>query len=93
MLAVVCHPCRFSGDVPAPIEVAVNAWGSDPLAQGTYVFSKVGALPDDARVLGAAAGNVHFAGEATSFEHPGYVHGAFESGERAAREVLAAIGM
>ncbi len=50
---------------------------------------QVGALPEDALALGAATGALHFAGEATSFEHPGYVHGAYETGRRAALEILA----
>jgi monoamine oxidase len=35
---------------------------------------------------------VHFAGEHTSTHSQGYLNGAVESGQRAAREVLAAIG-
>jgi monoamine oxidase len=36
-------------------------------------------------------GNVHWAGAETASEHPGYLEGAIQSGERAAREVAAAL--
>ena len=34
---------------------------------------------------------IHFAGEATDYEFPGYAHGAVTSGYRAAEEVLKAL--
>jgi monoamine oxidase len=37
-------------------------------------------------------GNLFFAGEHTSAEFNGYMEGAAESGERAAKEVLAKVG-
>jgi monoamine oxidase len=37
-------------------------------------------------------GSCHFAGEHTSTDAQGYLEGAVESGERAAREVLAGLG-
>lgn len=77
------------GEVPPPIEVSVNEWQHDAFTAGAYSYSAVGALPEDANTLAAAVGPLHFAGEATSFQHPGYVHGAFETGIRAAQEVLA----
>jgi monoamine oxidase len=42
-------------------------------------------------MLGDVEGPVHFAGEQTSTHSQGYLNGAVESGERAAREVLQAI--
>jgi monoamine oxidase len=35
-------------------------------------------------------GGVHFAGEHTDTDQQGYIHGAFRTGERPARELLAA---
>ena len=43
--------------------------------------------------LGLPEGPVHFAGEHTSETAQGYLEGAVESGERAAREVRASIGV
>ncbi len=44
----------------------------------------------DDEVLAAPAGRVHFAGEHTAGDWAGLMEGALRSGERAAREVLAA---
>ena len=56
-----------------------------------YSFMAAGCAVSDLRELGApvgARGQLLFAGEATSEHHYGTVHGAFESGERAAAMVL-----
>ncbi|ACY23422.1 monoamine oxidase B [Gordonia bronchialis DSM 43247] len=37
------------------------------------------------------AATVFWAGTETASEHPGYIEGAIESGERAAREVVASL--
>jgi len=53
------------------------------------------ALPGVLTALGAplreATGRVHWAGTETADEWTGYMEGAVQSGERAAREVLAAL--
>lgn len=36
---------------------------------------------------------MHFAGEHTSIDWSGYLNGAVESGQRAAREIVKAIGL
>ncbi len=64
------------------------AWGADPYACGGYAYVPPGAAA--ARpVLAESEGVLHFAGEATAFDsNPQTVHGAIESGWRAADEVL-----
>ncbi|NWG21774.1 MAG: FAD-dependent oxidoreductase [Chloroflexi bacterium] len=64
------------------------AWGADPYACGGYAHVPPGAAA--ARpVLAESEGVLHFAGEATAFDsNPQTVHGAIESGWRAADEVL-----
>jgi monoamine oxidase len=48
----------------------------------------VGCL-DQQRALAKRVGRLHFAGEATHYDGAcGTVHGAIETGERAAREIL-----
>jgi len=62
-------------------------WPSMPLARGSYACFK----PGQARFSGnegAPVGRLHFAGEHTSEDFQGFMNGAVESGERAAREVL-----
>ncbi len=80
---------RLFGDVPEPESFAVTRWASDLLARGAYSFVGVSASSADRAALGEpVAGRLFFAGEATSVEYPANVHGAWLSGERAAREVL-----
>lgn len=66
-------------------------WQNDPFSAGAYAYARVG-HEDAPAALTNPVGPVHFAGEATSVEHSGTIHGAFESGERAAQAVLAAGG-
>lgn len=68
------------------------SWVADPLALGGYAHIPPGAA--DARVVlaQAEADRLFFAGEATAHDtNPQTVHGALESGWRAARECLAAL--
>ncbi len=52
------------------------------------LFQK-GALTRDGEALRAPVGGIHWAGTETALEFTGFMEGALESGERAAREVLA----
>ena len=63
------------------------SWSSDPFSKMGYSFVPVGATGQRA-ILAEPIGNVlYFAGEATHVTRPATVHGALESGERAADEV------
>jgi monoamine oxidase len=77
------------GPVPKPVAYRRTGWQTDPFSQGSYSFHHVDQQAEDRRSLATAiAGKLFFAGEAT---HPAYyatVHGAYESGIRAARELL-----
>ena len=64
-------------------------WQNDPFSRGAYSYAKVGA--DGAQEVLAAplADTLFFAGEATNlYGHDGTVHGAIETGVRAAAEIL-----
>ena len=67
----------------------LSTWDDDPWA--TFAYSGLGAAsrPDDAEVIGAPIGRVHFAGEHTAGEWAGLMEGALRSGLRAADEVHA----
>ncbi|MCI4344552.1 MAG: FAD-dependent oxidoreductase [Thermoplasmata archaeon] len=69
---------------------AISRWVTDPFAQGAYSFPAPGSHPSHRRALAAAEGDrLFFAGEATHFAgEPATVHGAIETGRRAADEVL-----
>ncbi len=74
--------------VPQPTDVLVSRWGSDPYARGALSYRPVGSSATARRDLALPVSDrLFFAGEATSVDHPGTVHGALLSGRRAAREV------
>ena len=71
--------------------LAASSWRADPFARGSYSYAKPGHA-DDRAVLAAPVDNrIFFAGEATSLNFFSTVHGAWESGIRAAEEALASL--
>ncbi|MGO9221490.1 MAG: FAD-dependent oxidoreductase [Streptosporangiaceae bacterium] len=62
----------------------------DPWTGESYSALTIDMADGDDEVLAAPAGRVHFAGEHTAGDWAGLMEGALRSGERAAREVLAA---
>ena len=76
--------------IPEPTEVMIQRWRSDPFARGSYAYLRVGANGGEPEVLSRPiAGRVFFAGEALHLYDPGTVHGAYWTGQRAARQVRA----
>ncbi len=67
-------------------------WPSAPFALGSYTCFKPGQYSTLADNIATPVGNLFFAGEHTSENFNGYMEGAAESGERAAKEVLAKVG-
>jgi polyamine oxidase len=90
--AVAAARTVLGADLPEPETVFRTSWSSDPWSRGAYSYHRVGSGPGDRRLLAEPLDDtVFFAGEAT---HPGWyatVHGAWESGVRAAHQVLAAL--
>jgi len=72
----------------------VHDWQQDPFSRGAYSYASVGGI-DAAKALAApVADTLYFAGEATNFDgYNGTAHGAMASGDRAAREMLQAVGL
>jgi len=71
--------------------LAESRWAHDPFARGSYSHALPGHAGDRAVLAAPVDGRLFFAGEATS---PGFfstAHGARDSGERAAGEVLASL--
>jgi len=64
-------------------------WGADPYSLMGYSYAPVGAAGLRAELARAVDNVLYFAGEATNALRPGTVHGAAESGETAARALLA----
>ena len=82
----------------APEEIAAELvaththdWVDDPFSRGAYSYARVGGAAAGARLAEPVDDTLFFAGEATaSGGNTGTVHGALESGRRAAGEVLSA---
>jgi monoamine oxidase len=70
----------------------LHDWQADPFSRGAYSYLCVGAENAPAELARPVGNNLFFAGEATDIngDHA-TVHGAIESGHRAAHEVLATL--
>jgi monoamine oxidase len=66
-------------------------WAHDPFARGSYSHALPGHAGDRATLAAPVDNRLFFAGEATSPNFFSTAHGARDTGERAAKEVLAAI--
>ncbi|MGL9619234.1 NAD(P)/FAD-dependent oxidoreductase [Bradyrhizobium sp. U531] len=69
-----------------------SRWAHDPFARGSYSHALPGHAGDRAVLAAQVDARLFFAGEATSPEFFTTAHGARDSGERAAKEVLGALG-
>ncbi|MFC9895017.1 flavin monoamine oxidase family protein [Nocardia sp. NPDC127579] len=70
-----------------------KAWHQDRHTGGGYSALPILGHEDGYFPVAAdPTGHIHWAGTETAGEHAGYVEGAIESGERAAREVIRAMG-
>lgn len=82
----------YGSDIPEPTRHQITRWAGDQFAYGSYSFVQLGSTPKMRNDLAASIDDrLFFAGEATSEPSPATVHGAYESGLRAAKEVLAAL--
>lgn len=80
------------GQIPVPEAYVRTNWQSDPFSSGSYSSDQVGQLPTDRQILARPVRQrLFFAGEATHPHFYATVHGAYETGVRAAREVTRAI--
>lgn len=75
-------------EISTPTGLLRSAWSVDPFSLGSYSFIGVGASLADRDALAAPEGRRFFAGEACSHDHAGTVHGAYTSGEAAAKALL-----
>ncbi|KAG2712612.1 hypothetical protein I3843_04G125900 [Carya illinoinensis] len=77
---------RILPNACAPIQYLVSRWGSDIDSLGSYSYDTVGKSHDLFERLRIPVDNLFFAGEATSSNFPGSVHGAFSTGLMAAED-------
>ncbi|KAF8043541.1 hypothetical protein BT93_A1760 [Corymbia citriodora subsp. variegata] len=73
-------------DASSPIRYLVSHWGTDINSLGSYSYSAVGKPHDLYEKLRIPVDNLFFAGEATSLDYQGSVHGAFSTGLMAAED-------
>jgi monoamine oxidase len=66
----------------------IHDWNIDPFSRGSYAYLPVDGLAAQQALARPIQRTLFFAGEATSVGHIGTVHGAIESGQRAAKEIL-----
>ncbi|MEY2519096.1 MAG: monoamine oxidase [Verrucomicrobiota bacterium] len=83
----------YPGTAEAFTKKAVRQhWPSSPFVLGSYTCYKPGQYSTLSNSVATPVGNMFFAGEHTSVDFNGYMEGAAETGQRAAKEVLARIG-
>ncbi|KMO67454.1 MAG: FAD-dependent oxidoreductase [Mycolicibacterium rufum] len=82
---------RFGPKASVPIEFTQQDWTAEQYSGGGMIsHAPPGVLTEFGHALRPACGRIHWAGTETSAVMYGFVDGAVRSGERAAREVLAA---
>ncbi|CAN1199843.1 Polyamine oxidase 2 [Linum perenne] len=69
-----------------PIQHLVSHWGTDTNSLGSYSYDLVGKPHELYERLRVPVDNLFFAGEATSMNFPGSVHGAYSTGLMAAED-------
>jgi monoamine oxidase len=67
-------------------------WEKDAYTRGAYAYVPVNGIEHQLNLAKPVRDTLFFAGEATSLGNIGTVHGAIQSGQRAAREILTALG-
>ncbi len=83
----------FGPEAGSPVELLLQHWPGEAYTRGGPVaISSPGALSSLGPALRQPVGPVHWAGTETATEWCGYLEGALQSGERAAGEVVAALG-
>jgi monoamine oxidase len=87
-----CFARYFGEEALGPLAYAETDWGTEIYSRGGYAGVPVpGMLLDHGPALAEPVGRIYWAGAETASEWNGYMDGAVESGERAAREVLSGL--
>src|SRR5918994_1560207 len=84
-----CFARYFGEEALDPLGYAETDWGAEVYSRGGYAgVPTPGMLLDHGPALQEPVGRIYWAGAETSPEWSGYMEGAVESGQRAAREAL-----
>lgn len=91
-LVLACFERFFGSEASRPERYVDRAWAAEEWSRGCYGgFMAPGAWRQHGRALREPLGSLHWAGAETATVWNGYMDGAISSGERAAREALAAL--
>ena len=80
-----------AANVPDPIDFLYPRWSLEPWAYGSYSNWPPGTTLEMHENLRANVGRLYFAGEATSAEYYGFLHGAYFEGQAVAQEIAGCI--
>ena len=84
----------FGPEAARPERFIERSWAEEEWTRGCYgCYMPPGGWTSYGDALRAPVGPLHWAGAETGTRWSGYMDGAVQSGERAAREVLAAVGV
>jgi monoamine oxidase len=72
--------------------VTRDYWTGNPWTKGSYSYWKVGQYTRFSGAEGERSGNCYFCGEHTSTDFQGYLNGAVDTGETAAKQVIRRAG-
>lgn len=90
---VGCLVRFFGPEAAEPVAFIERSWAEEEWTRGCYGCSmSTGAWTSFGEALRAPVGPIHWAGSETGTVWSGYMDGAVQSGERAAAEVVAAVG-
>ena len=77
----------FGANIPDPVAFLYPRWSLEPWAYGSYSNWPPGTSLEMHQNLRANVGRLYFAGEATSTEYYGFLHGAFFEGQTVAEQI------
>ncbi|KAM6447062.1 amine oxidase [flavin-containing] A-like isoform 2-T2 [Liasis olivaceus] len=76
-----------------PVHYEEKNWSTEQYSGGCYTaYFPPGIMSQYGRIIREPAGRIYFAGTETATQWSGYMEGAVQAGERAAREILYAMG-
>jgi len=81
----------FGRTIPTPVAARSTNWCAEPLSLGGYASYAAPGARKKAPDLFQPFHGIHFAGTETADEWRSYMEGAIQSGERSAREIIAAM--
>ncbi|XP_015682120.1 amine oxidase [flavin-containing] A-like [Protobothrops mucrosquamatus] len=76
-----------------PVHYEEKNWCTEQYSGGCYTaYFPPGIMSQYGRIIREPAGRIYFAGTETATQWSGYMEGAVQAGERAAREILHSMG-